>query len=48
MRVALYVRVSPQRQAQTQSLEQQLERLHTYAVQQGWSVPSEHESLISC
>ena len=42
MRVALYVRVSTQRQAQTQSLEQQLERLHTYAAQQGWSAPSEH------
>jgi len=42
MRVALYVRVSTQRQAQTQSLEQQLERLQLYATQQGWSVPSEH------
>jgi site-specific DNA recombinase len=42
MRVALYVRVSTQRQAQTQSLEQQLERLQLYAPQQGWSVPSEH------
>jgi site-specific DNA recombinase len=39
MRVALYGRVSTQRQAQTQSLEQQLERLQLYATQQGWSVP---------
>lgn len=31
MRVALYVRVSTQRQAQTQSLDQQLERLQRYA-----------------
>ena len=42
MRVALYGRVSTQRQAQTQSLEQQLERLQLYATQQGWSVPREH------
>ena len=41
MRVALYGRVSTQRQAQTQSLEQQLERLQLYATQQGWSVPRE-------
>ena len=29
MRVAVYVRVSTQRQAQTQTIEQQLERLRT-------------------
>src|SRR5436309_834653 len=36
MRVAVYVRVSTQRQAQAQTIEQQLERLQTYCQQQGW------------
>jgi site-specific DNA recombinase len=39
MRVALYVRVSTQRQAQAQTVEQQVERLAGYARQQGWDVP---------
>jgi len=35
MRVALYVRVSTQRQAQAQTVEQQLERLRDHARQHG-------------
>lgn len=34
--VSGYVRVSTQRQAQAQTIEQQLERIQTYAQQQGW------------
>ena len=41
MRVALYVRVSTQRQAQAQTVEQQLERLRDHARQHGWDVPSD-------
>lgn len=36
MRVAIYVRVSTQHQAQTQTIEQQLEKLQIYAQQKGW------------
>ncbi|MFL5288118.1 MAG: recombinase family protein, partial [Rhodopila sp.] len=39
MRVALYTRVSTQRQAQAQTVEQQIERLVNEARQQGWEVP---------
>ena len=39
MRVALYARVSTQRQAQAQTVEQQIERLASHARQQGWEVP---------
>jgi site-specific DNA recombinase len=39
MRVALYARVSTQRQAQAQTVEQQIERLGDHARQQGWDVP---------
>jgi site-specific DNA recombinase len=39
MRVALYARVSTQRQAQAQTVEQQIERLLGHARQQGWDVP---------
>jgi site-specific DNA recombinase len=39
MRVALYTRVSTQRQAQAQTVEQQIERLLVHARQQGWDVP---------
>jgi site-specific DNA recombinase len=42
MRVALYARVSTQRQAQSQTIEQQLERLQAYAQEQGWQVTQEH------
>ena len=41
MRVALYARVSTQRQAQAQTVEQQLERLKSYIRQQNWSIPVE-------
>src|SRR5260221_10662183 len=36
MRVAVYVRVSTQRQAQAQTIEQQLDRLREYTPSQGW------------
>ena len=39
MRVAVYARVSTRRQAQAQTVEQQLERLTGHARQQGWDVP---------
>src|SRR3954449_4397469 len=42
MRVALYARVSTRRQAQAQTVEQQLERLTDHARQQGWDVPLNH------
>jgi site-specific DNA recombinase len=42
MRVAVYVRVSTQRQVQSQSIEQQLTRLRTYVEQQGWRLLDEH------
>jgi site-specific DNA recombinase len=42
MRIALYARVSTQRQAQAQTVEQQLDRLKKYADEQGWLVPIEN------
>ncbi len=39
MKAALYARVSTQRQAQAQTVEQQIERLTGHARQQGWEVP---------
>lgn len=45
MRVAIYVRVSTARQAQTHSIEQQLERLQAHVAayaEQGWEVRDEH------
>ncbi len=42
MRIAIYVRVSTQRQAQTQTIEQQLERLQAHAQSQGWELPDEN------
>jgi site-specific DNA recombinase len=42
MRVAIYARVSTQRQAQDQTIEQQLERLHAYVQQQGWDLAEEN------
>src|SRR3954452_9691400 len=42
MRVALYARVSKRRQAQAQTVEQQLERLTGHTRQQGWDVPLDH------
>jgi site-specific DNA recombinase len=42
MRVALYVRVSTQQQAQAQTIAQQLDRLQRHAQQQGWEIPTTH------
>jgi site-specific DNA recombinase len=42
MRVAVYVRVSTQHQAQTQTIEQQLERLRSHLQNQGWELPDEN------
>lgn len=42
MRVAVYVRVSTQRQAQTQTIEQQLDRLREHSQSQGWPWRDEH------
>jgi len=36
MNIAVYVRVSTQRQAQTQTIEQQLDSLRNYHEAQGW------------
>lgn len=38
MRVAVYARVSTQRQAQAQMIEQQLERLRGYCDAEGWTL----------
>ena len=42
MRIAIYVRVSTQRQAQTQTIDQQLDRLRKAVVARGWSLPEDH------
>jgi site-specific DNA recombinase len=42
MRVAVYVRVSTLRQAQTQTIEEQLERLRAHIETQGWMLPEDH------
>ena len=42
MRVAAYARASTDRQAETQTIEQQVERLVAYARQQGWVLAAEH------
>ncbi|HEU5315870.1 MAG TPA: recombinase family protein, partial [Chloroflexota bacterium] len=39
--VAAYARVSTERQAEAQTIEQQLERLRSYAAQHGWVLPDE-------
>lgn len=39
MRIAIYVRVSTQRQAQTQTIDQQIDRLRTHLQAQGWRLP---------
>ena len=41
MRVAVYVRVSTQRQAQLQTIEQQLERLCAHVRARGWTLPDD-------
>ena len=38
MSTAIYVRVSTQRQSQTQTIEQQLERLQHYAKAENWEL----------
>lgn len=42
MRIAVYVRVSTQRQAQTQTIEQQLERLRAHIQSQSWELLDEN------
>lgn len=42
MRAAIYVRVSTLRQAQAQTIEQQLERLDRHVADQGWVVLGKH------
>ena len=42
MSVALYARVSTQRQQQAQTIEQQIERLQAHAADQGWAVEEAH------
>jgi site-specific DNA recombinase len=39
MRIAIYVRVSTQRQAQTQTIDQQIDRLRAHVESQGWQLP---------
>ncbi len=39
MRIAIYVRVSTQRQAQAQTIDQQIDRLRTHLAAQGWQLP---------
>ena len=41
MRIAIYVRVSTQRQAQTQTIEQQIERLKAHIAVKGWLLEAE-------
>lgn len=42
MRIAIYVRVSTQHQAQNQTIEQQIERLHAHITSKGWVLETEH------
>jgi site-specific DNA recombinase len=42
MRAAIYVRVSTQRQAQAQTIDQQITRLRAHIGEQDWSLESEH------
>jgi site-specific DNA recombinase len=42
MQVGMYARVSTQRQAQVQTIEQQLTRLRAYVEQKGWHLADEH------
>jgi len=42
MRIAVYARVSTSHQTQTQTIEQQLERLRAHIVSQGWQLLDEH------
>ena len=42
MRAAIYARVSTLRQAQAQTIEQQLSRLQAYVEEKGWSLDDTH------
>ena len=42
MKIALYARVSTQRQQQAQTIDQQIERLQSHAAAQGWQVEEAH------
>ncbi len=42
MQVAAYARVSTRRQTQTQTIEQQLDRLRTHAAARGWELAQEN------
>jgi len=42
MQVAVYARVSTRRQAQAQTIEQQLDRLRAHAAARGWELAPEH------
>src|SRR6266498_902655 len=42
MRIALYARVSTSRQAQAQTIDQQLTRLRAYVSEQGWLLDERH------
>ena len=42
MRAAVYARVSTTRQAQTQGIEQQLDRLRTAVAERGWELDDQH------
>ena len=42
MRAALYARVSTQRQADAQTIDQQVDRLKEYVAEQGWVLDPEH------
>ena len=42
MRVAIYARVSTTRQAQAQTIEQQLDRLRRAVAEHGWTLEEEH------
>jgi site-specific DNA recombinase len=42
MRIAIYVRVSTQRQAMTQTIDQQIDRLRGHAESRGWQLPPEN------
>lgn len=42
MRIAIYVRVSTQRQAQTQTIDQQLDRLRHAVAERQWQLTDDH------
>jgi site-specific DNA recombinase len=42
MRAAIYARVSTQRQAQAQTIDQQIDQLQEFVADQGWSLDPEH------